>query len=58
MHVKGEAAFVAEAGNRAHVWWNQSGNSVAAKIEVIWFEEAAMKHNERARVAPQIFFLN
>ena len=33
LHAKGEAAFAAEAGDKASVWWNQSGNSEAAKMK-------------------------
>jgi hypothetical protein len=33
LHFRGEAAFVAEAGDKARVWWNQSMNSEAAKIK-------------------------
>jgi len=40
LHAKGEAAFVAEAGDKARVWWNQSGNSEAAKMKSAWFEAA------------------
>jgi hypothetical protein len=34
------AAFVAKAGGKARVWWNQSGNLEAAKIKSAWFEAA------------------
>jgi hypothetical protein len=40
LHAKGGAAFVAEAGDKARVWWNQSGNSEAAKMKSAWFEAA------------------
>jgi hypothetical protein len=40
LHSKGEAAFVAEAGDKARVWWNQIGNSEAAKVKSAWFEAA------------------
>jgi hypothetical protein len=40
LHAKGEAAFVAEAGDKARVWWNQSGNLEAAKTKSAWFEAA------------------
>jgi hypothetical protein len=40
LHVKGEAAFAVEAGDKARVWWNQSGNSEAAKMKSAWFEAA------------------
>ena len=40
LHAKGEAAFVAEAGDKARVWWNQSGNSEAAKMKSAWFKAA------------------
>jgi hypothetical protein len=40
LHDKGEAAFVAEAGDKARVWWNRSGNSEAAKMKSAWFESA------------------
>jgi hypothetical protein len=39
LRAKGEAAFVAEAGDKARVW-NQSGNSEAAKMKSAWFEAA------------------
>ena len=35
---KGDAAFVAEACDKARAWRNQSGNSEAAKIKSVWFE--------------------
>jgi hypothetical protein len=31
VHVKSEAAFVADADDKARVWWNQSWNSEAFK---------------------------
>jgi hypothetical protein len=40
LHAKGEAAFVAEAGDKARVFWNQSRNSEAAKMKSAWFEAA------------------
>jgi hypothetical protein len=44
LHAKGEAAFVAEAFDKARVWcvvwWNQNGNSEAAKMKSAWFEAA------------------
>jgi hypothetical protein len=40
LNSKGEAAFVAEAGDKARVWWNQSGNSEVAKMKPAWFEAA------------------
>ena len=46
LNSKGDGAFVAEAGNKAPEWWNQSGNSEAAKIKSAWFEAA----KERAAV--------
>jgi hypothetical protein len=40
LYSKGEAAFAAEACGNAPVWWNQSGNSEAAKMKSAWFEAA------------------
>jgi len=40
LHFKGKAAFVAEAADKARVWWNPSGNSEAAKMKSAWFEAA------------------
>jgi hypothetical protein len=40
LNSKGEAAFVAEAGDKARVWWNPSGNSEVAKMKPAWFEAA------------------
>jgi hypothetical protein len=40
LNSKGEAAFVAEAGDKARVWWIQSGNSEAAKMKSACFEAA------------------
>jgi hypothetical protein len=39
-HAKGEAAFAAEAADKARAWWNQSRNSEAAKMKSAWFEAA------------------
>jgi hypothetical protein len=52
LHFKGEAAFVAEAGDKARVWWNQSGNSEAAKMKSAWLE-AAKKHAAAGGVPPE-----
>jgi hypothetical protein len=40
LHAKGEAAFVAEVGDKARVRWNESGYSEAAKMKSAWFEAA------------------
>jgi hypothetical protein len=40
LYFEGEAAFVAEAGDKARLWWNQSGYSEAATIKSAWFEAA------------------
>jgi hypothetical protein len=36
---KGKCAFIAEAGAKAHVWWNQSGRSEAAKLKGAWVND-------------------
>ena len=36
---KGKNAFIAEAGAKAHVWWNQSGRSEAAKLKGAWVND-------------------
>jgi hypothetical protein len=36
---KGKGAFIAEAGAKAHVWWNQSGRSEAAKLKGAWVND-------------------
>jgi len=46
LHAKSEAAFAAEAGEKARAWWNQSGDSEAAKMKSAWTEAA----KERAAV--------
>ena len=38
LHAKGKATFVEEAGDKARSWWNQSGNSEAAKMKEAWKE--------------------
>lgn len=43
LHAKGEAAFMAEVGAKAQMWWNQSGNSEASKIKVAWAEDKKKK---------------
>jgi hypothetical protein len=43
LYSKGEAAFVAEAGDKARVSWNQSGNSEAAKVKSAWFDAATKR---------------
>ena len=50
LHAESEAALVAEACDKARVWWNQSGNSEAAKMKSAWFEAA--KKRAAARSAP------
>ena len=50
LHAKGGAAFVAEAGDKARVWWNQSGNSEAAKMKSAWLEAATKR--AAAKCAP------
>jgi hypothetical protein len=45
IHAKGEAAFVAEFGGKVRVWWNQSGNSEAAKMKSAWFEAVKKRAN-------------
>jgi len=51
LHAKSEVVFVAEAGDKARVWWNQSGNSEAAKMKSAWFEAA--KKRAAAGGAPE-----
>jgi hypothetical protein len=36
---KGKGAFIAEAGAKAHVLWNQSGRSEAAKLKEAWVND-------------------
>ena len=40
LHAKSKADFVAEADGKARLWWIQSGNSEAAKVNSDWFEAA------------------
>jgi hypothetical protein len=48
LHSKGVAAFAAEAGDKARVWWNRSGNSEAAKMKSAWLEAAKKRAAEGA----------
>jgi hypothetical protein len=51
LYFKGEATFVAEAGDKARVWWNRGMNSEAAKMKSAWLE-AAKKRGALPRGAP------
>jgi hypothetical protein len=45
LHAQGEAAFVAEVGDKARLWWSQSRNSEAAKMKSAWrTQDGAVLH--------------
>jgi hypothetical protein len=46
LRAKGESVFAEEAGDKARVWWDQSGNSAFAKMKSAWFEASKKRATE------------